>query len=128
MKFLTNKQIFNKVKKHLLNQGEQAKNLYSCLYRTQNGLKCAIGCLISDELYSDEIECGILDYNDYNGIWSGDINNNCLLVQTLYQSGIDLSNKETVELLNKLQSIHDSFTPYEWENELNASINDLIER
>jgi len=32
------------------------ENTYDCLYRGPNGLKCAIGHIISDEYYNDDME------------------------------------------------------------------------
>jgi len=49
--------IFNKVEKHLLKQN--AKSIDSndeCQYRTDDGLKCAVGCLMSDAVYQYEFE------------------------------------------------------------------------
>ena len=47
---MTNKQVFDKVKAHLLQQNErclESPGTY-CLYLNENGLKCAIGALIPD--------------------------------------------------------------------------------
>lgn len=47
MKNLETKQkIFDKVVKHLFKQGKKAHNGQVCLYLTDDGLKCAVGCLI----------------------------------------------------------------------------------
>lgn len=61
MKF--NKQeIFDKVYDHLHTQGrksviyEHRDKQINCRYRAPNGDKCAIGCLIPDELYTPSIE------------------------------------------------------------------------
>ena len=48
--------IFNKVVQHLRAQKSQAIDVLGCLYRTEDGKKCAIGCLIPDELYTPNIE------------------------------------------------------------------------
>lgn len=52
----TKQQIFEYVVKFLANQGKQAKgdNSY-CLYRSGD-LKCAVGCLIPDKYYSEDLE------------------------------------------------------------------------
>ena len=48
-------ELFNRVKTHLLNQGERADSdvqnagIYECVYHAPSGLKCAVGCLITDE-------------------------------------------------------------------------------
>lgn len=53
---LTNQQIFNRVAKHLLAQGRRAMSNGACVYRGPGGTKCAVGCIIPDELYSPEFE------------------------------------------------------------------------
>lgn len=51
------KEIVDKVETHLLNQGGASfNNNLDCRYRSDYGLTCAIGCLITDENYSDSIE------------------------------------------------------------------------
>ena len=59
----TNLEIFNQVRDHLLKQGRRSIARYShaysygdCRYRGENGMSCAVGCLIPDELYDPEIE------------------------------------------------------------------------
>jgi hypothetical protein len=55
---MTNQEIFDTVALHLIKQGKQsidaAKGM--CLYRGPNGLKCAVGCLIPDEVYDPSME------------------------------------------------------------------------
>jgi len=71
---MTKQEIFDKVATHLLTQNEKSsksiaittstnttdnplnKNELMCLYRSPNNLKCAIGCLIPDELYDKSME------------------------------------------------------------------------
>ena len=54
---MTNQEAFDKVKAHLLLQNSRAlyKN-HGCRYKDQDGKKCAVGCLIPDELYEDRFE------------------------------------------------------------------------
>jgi hypothetical protein len=50
-------EIFEFVAKHLLTQKEPALDESGdCVYRGENNLKCAVGCLIPDSLYRSEIE------------------------------------------------------------------------
>lgn len=58
MTLLEVKQLFyDKVVEHLLTQKERAiDESGDCRYRTSNGLKCAVGCLIPDENYSINFE------------------------------------------------------------------------
>lgn len=67
---MTPQQIFDTVATHLFAQGKQAlrDDGIHCAYRGQNGTKCAVGCLISDDQYFKGIEghdvCGVLaDYS-----------------------------------------------------------------
>lgn len=47
---------FDTMVAHLRRQGERAFNGQSCLYRTNDGLKCAVGALIPDEEYRESFE------------------------------------------------------------------------
>lgn len=95
LKDLTKQKVFDIVAKHLLTQMERSEDSNGyCLYKTADGLKCAAGCLISDEEYFAE-----LDINGFN--W-----------QSLIKS-------KTVpeshgELIDDLQFIHDSVKPKYW--------------
>ncbi len=54
---MTKQEIFDTVAKHLFSQGQRSVNANGvCLYRGPNGLKCAIGALITDEEYDSEME------------------------------------------------------------------------
>lgn len=59
---MTKQEIFEKVVIHLRNQGRRATGkshpmaASKCKYRTSDGLKCGIGCLIPDELYDPSFE------------------------------------------------------------------------
>lgn len=52
-------EISEKIRDHLIQQGRVSSDNASasmCLYRTEDGAKCAVGCLISDEFYSSKLE------------------------------------------------------------------------
>lgn len=65
---MTNQEMFDRVKTHLLTQMERAGEPnpsyvvengsapFRCFYHAPNGFKCAIGCLIPDEHYNRELE------------------------------------------------------------------------
>src|SRR3954452_25038072 len=55
---MTPQQIYNRVAKHLLTQNRKSvkPGTMRCLYRGPNGLKCAIGILIPNKLYSEDME------------------------------------------------------------------------
>jgi hypothetical protein len=52
----TDEGVFEFVKQHLLNQGQKSEGKSSCFYKQKNGLSCAIGCLIENEFYNDNLE------------------------------------------------------------------------
>lgn len=54
----TKQEIFDTVVKHLAQQKRRSviPNTNICMYRSEEGLKCAIGCLIPDEEYNPEME------------------------------------------------------------------------
>jgi hypothetical protein len=58
----TEQEMFDKVANHLFNQGCKSADACRCLYRGPNGTKCAIGCLIPDELYKLAFESETLSY------------------------------------------------------------------
>lgn len=54
---MTEQEFFDKTITHLVTQGRPAMTAAgTCKYRTTDGLKCAIGCHIPDELYSRRME------------------------------------------------------------------------
>lgn len=63
-------QISEKIRDHLTKQKAQSKSAYacsltqSCAYRGNGGLMCAVGCLIKDEDYSENLESLTADMTD----------------------------------------------------------------
>jgi hypothetical protein len=55
---MTPQEVFDKVATHLLTQRSRAVDRLGgdCVYRAPDGTKCAIGCLIPDELYCRSLE------------------------------------------------------------------------
>ena len=97
---MNNQEVFDKVSTHLFTQGKRAidKGTDHCKYR-YNGLSCAVGCLIPDSLYQDDLE-GV-------GIQ--------LILETDedYKDIIDFFAGVDVELLSQLQSVHDDINNFE---------------
>ncbi len=85
----TKQQTFNKVVRHLRRQGVRSSDEGVCLYRGPDDTKCAVGCLIPDELYSPRME----------GCAANGFEMACFLVLL----GHD------VELCDNLQSAHDFY-------------------
>ena len=51
------REIFYKVEKHLLKQNEKSESEdVGCEYRSDNGLSCAVGCLMTDDIYDSSLE------------------------------------------------------------------------
>lgn len=50
------KRLYTTVKAHLLKQNKRASNGYGTCYYKKDDLKCAVGCLIPDNLYTKELE------------------------------------------------------------------------
>lgn len=100
--------IYDKVKAHLLKQGQKARragaSLDSCFYRGHNGLKCAIGALIPDELYKLSME-----QKSVSG-----------LIREYPEVGrlFEVKSAEDLRFLSYLQSIHDNREPEYWKMEL----------
>jgi len=97
-------EIFDKIVTHLRTQNEKSVDDggYSCVYLSPNGLKCAVGCLISKDAYDAKIE--------------GQTACNSHVKKALELSGIGVD--EQLELmLIKMQYLHDDNTPDHWEEE-----------
>lgn len=90
-------QVFNYVARHLLEQSEKSvqEGTGKCKYKTASGLKCAAGCLISSEEYSEDFE-------------------------GRYWSGIPKIPKANQKLIARLQGLHDMCVVAEWLEELKA--------
>lgn len=99
---LVHQRLFNKVARHLLKQGVRAANgeLMTCQYRTSDGKRCAVGCLISDRYYKPGMEG-----------WD---------VIGLIDEGFNLPSSiiENGRFLADLQDIHDGYDPGVWPDRL----------
>lgn len=98
---LTEQEAFNQVVAHLRKQGRKSIGLerpFYCMYRSEEGMKCAVGALIPDELYFPEMENG------------GSVRHNPD-VSSLFPHNL-------LPLLESLQRIHDRGTVGGWEASL----------
>lgn len=125
---MDNQEVFNTVARHLFTQGERAVGLneagyekvckenlaegytppnkedfMQCQYRTSEGLKCAIGCLIPDELYRPNMETrGIYSLLDsFPGV-----------AERLDIDMVNHSHRTSCNLLADLQSVHDNINSW----------------
>jgi hypothetical protein len=98
----TMQEIFDEVCNHLITQNQRALNeTANCVYRAENGLKCAAGCLIKDEHYSPALEMLGADEG--------------VVTQALEKSGVPA---EYNELVFDLQSVHDNTPVSFWKKSL----------
>ena len=101
---------FDRVAQHLLTQNKASQAYGKCLYRSPEGLMCAVGCLIKDEHYSERLEN--LDAGEH-------VVRNALLMSDIREEDLDY--------LIQLQTIHDNYDPPMWKGKLEeyAFINNL---
>lgn len=117
----TIQEIFTQVRTHLLTQMQQAlDNDDTCLYKSPNGLMCAVGCLLNDEAYDPIIEEStpmLVGQPHQHG------DNKDLLISKwrfILEASDISSDNNTLIFLSSLQKIHDCCTPREWEERLRA--------
>lgn len=91
---MTNQEAFDKMVAHLRKQGKPAKQGNSCRYRTEGGLMCAVGCLISDAEYKRGMEGMGVEH-----------------MQHRYEVLQDLD----PPFLAEMQDTHDAYDPTSWE-------------
>jgi len=101
--------VFNRVVAHAREQGRRSMlSTGSCAYRGEDGTKCFIGALITDEAYYWRLEC--------QGVSSHEVH------EALAASGVIVETTEDRNLCSRLQTIHDGSglhgdTQQEWETE-----------
>ena len=92
--------LFNRVAEHLLKQNQRSLlPSGKCAYYGVGGLRCALGCLVTEGSYSPSIEG--------NGIGTPAVD------KALQQSGVPFYSP-VVALLEDLQGIHDIWQPDTW--------------
>lgn len=92
--------VYYHVAKHLLNQNEKSTNVLGQMaYRGMDGRKCAIGCLLPDELYGSFMEGVAVNSNGMMGVMS--------------HLGLALD-ALVMRLLEDLQRVHDWLPVSEW--------------
>jgi len=91
--------IFDQAANHLLAQMKQSRNDRICLYRSDDGLKCAVGCFIADDEHSEDMEGDCVETLIING-------------------GMSSISRDRLRLLDGLQSMHDGLNPVQWSSAL----------
>lgn len=100
---MTNQELYNRVKTHLLAQNDKAlDHLAQCAYYAADGKKCAIGCLIPTDKYDPRFENKSL----CSFGWGDDI---------LAAAGLTSDQKY---LAKRLQNIHDCVGVAQWPSTL----------
>jgi hypothetical protein len=109
-------EIYDRVAEHLLRQNSRAVSaLGICRYRTEDGKKCAIGCLIGDESYSVDLE-------------SYSVRTSIVREALIKSIGVTAAAMPPVWFFGELQRVHDAYPADEWDTELEefALDNDLV--
>ena len=91
----TAQEVFDFVAHHLLTQNEKSLQGNSCRYKSQRTLKCAAGCLISDENYDKSLEGDTWD---------------------IVSKKLGMVNQWS--LVRDLQALHDNTIVRKWKHEL----------
>jgi hypothetical protein len=95
--------VFNQVVAHARKQKVRAvnnNNTNTCVFRSPDGLKCFLGCLISDDEYMEEME----------GLWFDDV---------LSLAGVEtgVNDIDKLSFYRRLQRIHDCREVEDWESQ-----------
>lgn len=108
---MTKEEVFTEVSEHLIKQGARSVRVLNDrtvgAYYGNDGLRCAVGCLIEDYNYSEEIEGKSL---------------NCPSVQSALGEIAD--DEDIIGLLSELQEIHDNVPVNLWPQRLTDVAND----
>ena len=99
--------VFDIVAKHLLTQNAQSKSKTGyCKYRNENGLKCAIGVLIPDEVYSPK-------YEGTNITSLLEVHHGARISRYLKKT-FNVISYDDYNFCRNLQWVHDDSTPQYW--------------
>jgi hypothetical protein len=93
----TMQQEFDAVVAHLYEQGRPAKIARFCVYRTETGLSCAVGCRIPDSVYEAS-----MDQPAEDGTGTG-----ILSLIDRFGTVLPPEIKEYESLFTRLQAVHD---------------------
>jgi hypothetical protein len=97
--------MFLAVANHLLHQGRRAVDENNeCVYLSEDGLKCAAGCLLPEEHYDEDIE----------GAYVTDEQ----VIEHFNMAGVNLREQANLDLIRKLQTVHDDSDPKDWYDKL----------
>lgn len=94
--------VVDQVVGHLLIQNTRSSSKDGCVYRNENGLRCAAGCLISNSEYKPVFELNL---------WS----------QLVGTYGIPYTHSS---LIDRLQEVHDQYDVQNWDTLLRKVVKD----
>ena len=103
---MTDQELFNIVATHLLTQNARSLGGTTediCAYRGDNGLKCAVGVLISDKYYEEKFE---------------GLPCSAGVVLKALELSLGFLTADQIDLLTRLQIIHDRKLVKDWESYL----------
>lgn len=103
----TKQETFDAVVKHARTQRRKSEDHSSCLYRTEDGLKCFAGALVPDDRYRPGYEGPLFEYP--NG--STEPGELTAIAEIIVEGGHDIN------FVYDLQRVHDSKEVSEWESE-----------
>lgn len=112
---MTKQETFDIIVNHLRKQSKKSEHwndyheFTECLYRGPDGLKCAVGCLIPDENYSEDME-GTGIQTELN-----------LIKYNMAPSKVDrilMNLGHDIDLCSDLQAVHDWCGVEDWEGHL----------
>lgn len=94
---------FDKIATHLLTQDSKAMDgAGTCCYLTEEGLKCAIGCLIPEEKYDITMEgYGVIELRELD-YWMDELQLD------------DVDEETMMKFYTEMQETHDGFSEDEW--------------
>lgn len=111
-------EVYQRIRAAMVAQGRRAvpgstETGIGCMYRTSEGLKCAVGCLIDDDAYDPDIEGASVSRTHMTtavGVWAVTASaskQDEALVDCLRRSGVP-ANSAVLQLLMAAQWFHDS--------------------
>jgi hypothetical protein len=126
MKVLTRQQIFDKITKHMLTQRAKAKRTKptsTCVMYSENGLRCAVGCLVPKKVYqkNEDLRSAILNSMSHTG-QTNRIEPELVkhgIGEKLNEYGL-FQDKDFVGFLLDLQGVHDGHRVKDWPKMLRA--------
>ncbi|NBQ67310.1 MAG: hypothetical protein EBU46_00150 [Nitrosomonadaceae bacterium] len=124
----TPQEIFDVVSTHMLTQRQVARaaTTKQCMYKTEEGLKCAVGCLINEADYNPLMEKAgsLINFDQFNlyftkveALTEKEVAAR-LIADALKANEVDILDQNVKSLLIHLQSLHDNQDVCHWRSSL----------